>query len=52
MKRHEFITLEGKGGVTTPCIQLTLVDLQCDYELANESIALLSKFQENLHGLH
>jgi len=51
MKGHEFIPLEGKGGVTIQCIQLTLVD-HCDYELANESIPLLNKFQEKLHGLH
>ncbi len=52
LKRHEFITLEGKGGITIQCIQLTLVELHCDYELANESIVLLNKFQEKLHGLH
>jgi hypothetical protein len=52
MKGHEFIPLEGKGGVTIQCIQLTLVDLHCDYEFANESIPLLNKFQEKSHGLH
>jgi hypothetical protein len=50
MKGHEFITLEGKGGVTIQCIQFTLIALHCDYEVAIESIIFLNNFEERLHS--
>jgi len=45
-KRPELIFIEGKGDVTIQIIQLTLVNLHCNYEVKNEDTYLLDKFQK------